>query len=414
MSRRALNLPLTLGLLTACLLSACHHDSFTSTVTVPDVPTSDNHVMAATTPSGELAVPLDQAGSITVTFTTDDGALASDLNVTTDLTALPAGWSSPSSTLECNSVAMGGACHLSLSYAPTSSGNGTLSIEFSYSDNSGTPKTGSIDIPYVTVGAKLYAGQHGELQYCAIRGDGALSDCKPTGSVATATGVALHGDFAYIADNAQHDVAVCHVATDGSLSQCAYTGNGYLYGPYVIATQGNHFYVTSSLGFNYIKHCTIESDGSLTGCFESAYFELVDGMVLSNGHAYLTLSYHDLLIVCDQLTDGRLDNCALTGSGFDGPESMAVADGRLLVSNKESASVSTCDIDGTTGALSNCFTSPVGAGPMGIALHEQRAYVSTTHGNIFVCDLGVTGALTNCAVSNGGATFGSMVQLGIQ
>lgn len=103
-----------------------------------------------------------------------------------------------------------------------------------------------------------------------------------------------------------------------------------------------------------------------------------------------------------------------TGSGFDGPESITAADGRMYVSNTESASVSTCDINGTTGALSNCFTSPVAFGPMGIAIHEGHAYVSTRNGLIYVCDVGGTGALTNCAVSNGGATFALMVQLGAQ
>jgi hypothetical protein len=413
MLRRDLRLTrlLGLGMLTSCLLTACHGKS---SLVFPGIATSDNQVLAATTPAGELAVPLDHAGSVTVTFATDDGASASDLTVTTDLTALPAGWSSASPAHQCDSVTAGVACQLSLSFAPTNSGSGTLSIDFSYTNNSGTTKTGSVDIPYVTVGAKLYAGQYGELQYCPIRGDGTLSNCQSTGGIATATGVALNGDFAYIADNAQHDVAVCPVATDGSLSNCAYTGNGFLYGPYVIATQGNHFYVTSSIGFNYIKHCTIESDGRLTGCFEAAFFELMDGMALSNGHAYLTQSYFDLLFVCDQMTDGRLDNCVETGAGFDGPASMAIADGRMFVSNTQGDNVSTCDIDGTTGALSNCFTSPVGDGPMGIAIHEQHAYVSTSQGQIYVCDLVDTGALTNCAVSNGGATFGSMVQLGIR
>lgn len=386
----------------------------TGTVSIPYSATSDNNVVAATAPSGEFAVPLDQNGSITVTFATDDGASASELAITTDLATLPAGWSSTASSLECDTV--DSTCQLSLTYAPTSSASGTLSLDFSYKNDSGTEKTGSIDIPYITVGAKLYAGQFGALNYCAIRGDGTLTDCKPTGdlNIPSATGVAANGNFAYIADNTQHDVAICHVGTDGSLSNCAYTGLNYFYGPFVLAAKGKDFYVTSSIGFNYIKHCTIENDGSLTGCAEVSFFELVEGITIDNGHVYMTLPHYDALWVCNIENDGSLPNCVQTGTGFDGPESVTTADGRMYVSNTESASVSTCDINGATGALSNCFTSPVDYGPMGIAIHEGHAYVSTRNGLIYVCAVGGTGALTNCAVSNGGATFGLMVQLGVQ
>jgi hypothetical protein len=39
-------------------------------------------------------------------------------------------------------------CELALSYAPTAADSGTVTLGFSYTNNSGTAKTGTISIPY--------------------------------------------------------------------------------------------------------------------------------------------------------------------------------------------------------------------------------------------------------------------------
>jgi hypothetical protein len=59
-----------------------------------------------------------------------------------------AGWSSGSSTSSCITVSVGTACQLALSYAPTVADSGTLTLAFSYTNNSGTAKTGMLSIPY--------------------------------------------------------------------------------------------------------------------------------------------------------------------------------------------------------------------------------------------------------------------------
>jgi hypothetical protein len=45
-------------------------------------------------------------------------------------------------------VSNGGACQLALSYQPTVAGSGTLALGFTYTNDSGTVKTGTVSIPY--------------------------------------------------------------------------------------------------------------------------------------------------------------------------------------------------------------------------------------------------------------------------
>jgi len=54
-----------------------------------------------------------------VPFTTDDGNPSSGFAVTTNLTALPSGWTSVPTHLSCASVSTGTGCELSLTYAPS-------------------------------------------------------------------------------------------------------------------------------------------------------------------------------------------------------------------------------------------------------------------------------------------------------
>ncbi len=70
-------------------------------------------------------------------FTTDDGNLATGLSITSDLSVLPAGWSSGSGSFSCPSLSTGQGCQLSLIYAPVLADSGTLTLSFSYINDSG-------------------------------------------------------------------------------------------------------------------------------------------------------------------------------------------------------------------------------------------------------------------------------------
>jgi hypothetical protein len=129
------------------------------TITFPYQAIAANNVVATASPSGQVNAAVG-AGmqSVSVTFTTDTGNAtldyaASDLSVTTDLTALPAGWSSAAPSFACALLTSGNGCQLILSYAPTASGSGTLTLNYTYTDDMGASRMGAIQIPYSTTGA---------------------------------------------------------------------------------------------------------------------------------------------------------------------------------------------------------------------------------------------------------------------
>ena len=106
----------------------------------------DNIVWAAS--SNPVAATVPSSNPVTVTFTTDDGNVASNLSITSGLSTLPANWSSPAASFSCASVSTGTGCQLSLTYAPAATDSGTLTLGYSYIDNAGTSKTGTVSLPY--------------------------------------------------------------------------------------------------------------------------------------------------------------------------------------------------------------------------------------------------------------------------
>lgn len=119
------------------------------TVTIPYAATAVNNVVAAAAPTGQInAIVGAGAQSVSVNFTTDDGDAATNLSLTTSLSALPSGWSSTATSLSCAIVSSGNGCQLTLDYAPSTAGRGTLTLNYSYTDGSGAPRTGALNIPY--------------------------------------------------------------------------------------------------------------------------------------------------------------------------------------------------------------------------------------------------------------------------
>jgi hypothetical protein len=112
--------------------------------------TTNDSVTGAVSPSGEVVAMLGSAGTpVAVTFTTDDSRLATALQVP-GLGALPAGWSSAASGFTCGVLSTGNACQLMLTFAPTAIDSGTLTLNYSYLNNAGEAKTGTLGIPYRT------------------------------------------------------------------------------------------------------------------------------------------------------------------------------------------------------------------------------------------------------------------------
>lgn len=121
----------------------------TGSVNLPFAATTNDNVVATATPTGQIDAIVDEVNpSVVVVFTTDDARTATAMQLTSDLAALPAGWTSTDLTLSCARVATGTTCQLPLSYSPAMAGSGTVTLRYTYQNNAGQSKSGSLNIPY--------------------------------------------------------------------------------------------------------------------------------------------------------------------------------------------------------------------------------------------------------------------------
>jgi hypothetical protein len=138
---------------------------------IPYAATTNDNVMGTASPSGQITAMLGSPGlPVSVTFTTDDGRLATALQLTSSLTALPAGWSAGTGAFSCNVVMSGAICQLMLTYAPTGVDNGTLNLAYAYVNNAGEPKSGSVGIPYQTTTNDNVVGTANPTMLAAVTG----------------------------------------------------------------------------------------------------------------------------------------------------------------------------------------------------------------------------------------------------
>jgi hypothetical protein len=123
--------------------------SRTGVIQIPYSTTGADTVTGTASPAGQITAAIKGGSqSVAVTFDTDDGKTASKLLVTTALGSLPAGWHSAAGSFQCASVSTGNGCQLMLTYAPTVLGNGTLTLNYAYDDDTGVAQTGTLDVPY--------------------------------------------------------------------------------------------------------------------------------------------------------------------------------------------------------------------------------------------------------------------------
>lgn len=138
---------------------------------IPYAATTNDNVVGTAAPSGQITAMLGaSAQPVSVTFTTDDGRLATALQLTSSLTALPAGWSAGSGAFSCSVVTSGTGCQLMLTYAPTGVDNGTLNLSYTYVNNAGEAKSGSVGIPYQTTTNDNVIGTANPTMVAAVTG----------------------------------------------------------------------------------------------------------------------------------------------------------------------------------------------------------------------------------------------------
>src|SRR5450755_626871 len=84
----------SVALLTACGFSS-NSSSYGTTGTTLSLP--NDSVVTTPLANGSLSVAIGSSTSLSVAFTTDDGATATKLSITSGLSNLPAGWTGPAS-----------------------------------------------------------------------------------------------------------------------------------------------------------------------------------------------------------------------------------------------------------------------------------------------------------------------------
>ena len=393
----------------------------TGSVNIAYRATTHNNIVGTPSPSA-LAVNLGSTTTVSFTFTTDDGNPASGLLLTSDLTALPAGWSSASSGFTCATVSTGTGCQLVLRYSPTAAASGTLSLTYGYADDSGTPKTGSVSIGYLATVPHLYIAEltnnsplAGSLYFCVVNGDGSLSGCAITcNGLVAPTGIAFYAsNFAYVADYGSNQVLLCTVGSDGSLSACAATGSNFQ-NPVQLAIGGNTLYASNGTGG--VTMCAIGGDGTLSNCAQSSVSGST-GLAVSSSYAYIGATA-TVVDICPIAPSGSLSGtCATTGvnAGFSYPNGIALSAGYAYIAGLENTNgaVNVCTIN-PDGSLSGCTASLVGTQPTDVAINGSQAYVDDESGNIYLCAVGAAGALTGCVVPTGGSGFNpEMVQIAV-
>ena len=350
--------------------------------------TTNDNVQATPSPSGQIAAVLtdgNQTGngsqSVSLTFATDDGRPATALQVTSGLATLPPGWSTAADTFTCSGLDAEALCQLTLTYAPSAPGSGSLQLGYAYRNNAGESKSATASIPYRATVNDHVRGTPSSSSLPALR----------TGSAATTVTVAFATDDGNPASGltVTSGLAALPAGWSGPAGlQCASVSAGtdcqltLVYTPTVATPNG-----TVTLGFSYTNDAGI----ALTGTTSITYGAFTP-------YLYVVSSASTTLSACALAIDNSLAVCNATGSGFNGPSGIALNGSYAYVTNAGGNSVSRCTLD-TGGALADCaaggtFTAPT-------AIHIEPAGVSP---NAWAYIQQSTG-LTVCAIAAGDGTL---------
>lgn len=309
-----------------------------------------NNVVASLPPA--LRVKVGATQTATLAFAPDrDGA--SDFEVTTDLNALPPGWSSAQPSLRCTSLPS--SCALALSYAPAASGASSVTIDYRYTDADGHPGSGSATLAATGYLEWLYVSTPGaqSVQRCRWSETGTLADCADALlGIDFGIGVFAHGSHALAIDYAGHQARRCTVASDGTLSACTAVGDDLGGDVIGAALRGDDLYLANPID-NTIRHCRLDADSAPGSCSVAANL------------------------------------------GVD-PLGLAVREGALYVASYNAGAVLRCPI-GADGALGACASLASVGGASGIAFWRDTAYVSTISWNgIYQCHVAADGSFDAC------------------
>jgi len=409
----------------------------TGAVMITYAATTNNNLVVAVSPSGPISAVVNSgAVPVTLTFTTDDMNPATSIKISSGLGTLPAGWSGPA-TFSCPSASTGTGCQLALTYAPTVNGSGTIALGYSYTDNAGTPKTGTANIAYASIPGLLYITDHvSSVVSCTVSGvDGSLPSCSNAATGFSApSGIAFSGNWAYVTPGAvATDVDVCAVAADGTLSGC--TSAHTFTTPSALAVSGGYLYVADENGPGYAYSCAINgANGALSACTANAIgtVNTMDGIAVTATTAYIVDINGGNLSTCTVSSiDGSLSACTQTtldgtapGNGNTpnaSPRSVSVYGGNLYIGTTAGDMILPIASDGTVTPIyapNFCSLTPGtsctidGDGPVftsvphqtpitGFGFNNGYAYVAGFGGGggIGICTIEASGILDQCTTS---------------
>jgi len=160
--------------------------------------TASNHIVASVSPIGEIDTKAGGKQPVSVSFTTDDGNAVTAFALSTNLGALPSGWSSKASGLNCAVVSTGNGCQLALDFAPTSAAAGTLTLNYSYTDGSGAASSGALNIPYATTSRETVVASvspNGQINAALMGGQQSVAVTFTTSDGNAASGLRLVSDL---------------------------------------------------------------------------------------------------------------------------------------------------------------------------------------------------------------------------
>ena len=167
--------------------------------------------VGATSNTSLVSVAVGASQTVSVTFNSSDGLAVTGFGISGSLGTLPAGWSGPA-TFTCPLVSSGSGCVLTLTYAPTATDSGTLSLTYIYVDNAGLSKVpgGTITIPYQ-----------------AIAADNVVATAIPSGQINAAVGAGTQSvrvNFTTDTGNATLDAAATALSVTTDLTACPPAG----------------------------------------------------------------------------------------------------------------------------------------------------------------------------------------------
>ena len=387
----------------------------TGAVSLAYAATDTNNVVGTAAPSGQINAVVGGAGqAVAVTFTTDDQNVTTVLALTTDLGALPSGWSASGSSFTCASVGTGNGCQLHLTYAPSAAGGGTLTLNYGYHDTAGTAKTGSLNIAYAATAQNAIIGTAAPSgQVNAVVGSGSQSVAV---NFATNAGAA-RGFSLTTALNAlpagwtstAASLTCANVSTSGSTCQLPLS--------YAPSTVGSG---TLTLNYGYTSNAGHAAAGVVSIPYASTAHDTVSGAVSPSGTLGVAVNATQSVNLTFTTSDGNVASglaIASSGSGSLGslPAGWSVTGGATSCS-----SISTgagCALGLTyapTAAASGSFalnfsyfdnagTAQNGTVDIAYIATAQNAYVSDTQHGVYICSInGTTGALTGCQTTGGG------------